>query len=137
GAGPIIDLARRRDALRADLSALALVDMPDSAGHDQRPAARLGAGGVGADRIVAGLAQLLDDRIADVERHRPPDRGGALARRHAGGAAMQREAEARIEGDRRLIERELADDDRVGTLQPGALLINAGCGGETGQDREK
>src|SRR5205085_4030848 len=58
GTGPIIDLARGRDALRADMPALTLVDMPDRAGHDQSPAAGLGAGAVGADRIVAGLAQL-------------------------------------------------------------------------------
>src|SRR5439155_16406294 len=115
-----------------DMSALALVDMPDRTGHDQRAAVGFGAGTVGTDRIVAGLAQLLDNRIADVERHRPPNRGGALARRHAGGAAMQREAEARIESDRGPIEHELADDDRIGTLQPGALLIGAGGGGETG-----
>src|SRR5213075_2233105 len=70
GGRPVVDFTDHRDArvLGADAAAAAFVDMPERAGHDQRPAAGLGAGAVGADRIVAGLAQLLDDRIADIER---------------------------------------------------------------------
>jgi hypothetical protein len=137
GAGPrpVIDLARGRDALRSDLSALAFVDMPDRTGHDQGAATGFGTGAVGVDRVVAGLAQPLDDRIADVERHRPSDRGGALARRHAGRAPVEREAKARVEGDRGLIERKVADDDRIGAPQPAALL-GAGRRSETDQDGE-
>src|SRR5207302_3921657 len=77
-------------------------------------------------RVVAGPAQLLDNRIADVEGDGATHRGGALTRRHAWGAAIEREPEGRIERDRRLIQRELADDNRVGPSHRGGLLLGTG-----------
>jgi len=62
------------------------------------------------------------------------DRGGALARRHAWGAAIQRKPEGWIECDRRLIQRELADDNRIGPSQRGGLLLGAGRRTNTKED---
>src|SRR6202040_2301001 len=54
GPGAIVDLAIRGDVrvLGADAAALALVDLPERAGHDQGTAAGLGTRPVGADRVI-------------------------------------------------------------------------------------
>src|SRR5580704_6144971 len=58
----VIDLARDRDAgiFGADPSAIAFVDLTERAGDDQGLPAGLRRGGVGANRVIAETAQLLD-----------------------------------------------------------------------------
>src|SRR2546430_5145465 len=58
----VVDLAGDGDAgvLGADMPAMPLVDLAERAGDDQRPPAGLRRGGIGANRVIAEPAQLLD-----------------------------------------------------------------------------